>query len=235
MKIQSEEFINNFKKRMMKKILFCMLTVIAVGMMASCNGCSKSEKPQEEATAAAAGYDGVVQDFTAGVNSIAALHKQTMFSLCGGKKYEWRNLQVKFSDVITTENTDSLKVVDITDVFYYWDEGPWVQYITSNVKDGTLVPARIPDVWIEDGDMSEAEIGLSAEDALARLKEWNGVVPTSQNMVLRMPVGPRRCNAQWVIGNIGKVIFIDAVTGEIASRCPAFPIPNANGPLGEWP
>lgn len=54
-------------------------------------------------------------------------------------------------------------------------------------------------------------------------------------MILRLPIGPRRCNAQWVIGGIGEVIFIDAVTGEITDWCPAFPIPNVNGPLGEWP
>ena len=216
----------------MKRIFFYMLMVIAVSIMASCNGCSESK---EKATVFTADYDGVVQDFTVGVDHIVATHRQTMFSLAEGNKYEWRNLQVKFNRKITSETLDDLHVVDITDVFYYWDDGPWVQYITSNVKDGTLIPAKIPDIWIEDEDMSEAEIKLWPEDVIKRLKEWNGIVPPASTMILRRPVGPRRCNAQWVIGNIGEVIFIDAVTGEITDWCPAFPIPNVNGPLGEWP
>ena len=216
----------------MKRIFFYMLMVIAVSMMASCNGCSESK---EKATVFTADYDGVVQDFTAGVDHIVATHRQTMFSLAEGNKYEWRNLQVKFNRKITLETLDDLHVVDITDVFYYWDDGPWVQYITSNIKNGMLIPAKIPDIWIEDEDMSEAEIKLWPEDVIKRLKEWNGIVPPASTMILRRPVGPRRCNAQWVIGNIGEVIFIDAVTGEITDWCPAFPIPNVNGPLGEWP
>lgn len=213
------------------------MMLMGIILLGSCNGCQQpKEAPGEKGQVFnSSDYDGVITEFTAGTDHIVAMHRQAMFDLCGGKKYEWRNLQIKFNDVISTENVDDLKIVDVTSVFYYWDNGPWVQYITSNVQKGMLIPAKIPDVWIEDGDMSEAVIKLSAEDAMNRLKEWNGTVPTSRSMVLRLPIGPRRCNAQWVIGNIGMVIFIDAVTGEITDWCPAFPNPNANGPLGEWP
>ena len=221
-----------------------MLEAIVIGVLAgvisSCAGCGRGEpgSPAVDngtAVAAAHDYDGVVQDFTAGVEHISALHRQTMFSLAGGRKYEWRNLQILFNDSIKAETLDGLHVTDITSVFYYWDEGPWVQYITSSVKKGMLIPARIPDVWIEDDDLGEAEIRLWPDDVLARLKQWNGVIPPADVLILRMPVGPRRCNAQWVIGNMAQVIFIDAVTGDITDWCPAFPIPNVNGPLGEWP
>lgn len=219
----------------MRKLVFC-LTLAIVGLMATgCNSCKSENKQESEKVAVKADYDGVVQDFTAGVANIVSLHRQTMFTLVDGCEYEWRNLQVVFSDKITEESLDDLKVVDVTDVFYYWNEGPWVQYITSNVEKGTLIPDRIPDVWIEDGDMIESEIKLWPDDVIQKLKEWNGVVPPASTMILRLPIGPRRCNAQWVIGGIGEVIFIDAVTGEITDWCPAFPIPNVNGPLGEWP
>jgi len=228
----------------MKKFLFSMLTVVLLGMMvgamSSCNGCGKGEPgspavDNKETVTAASDYDGVVQDFTAGVANIVALHRQTMFKLVNGQKYEWRNLQVLFNDSIKAETLDDLHITDITSVFYYWNDGPWVQYITSNVKKGVLIPTRIPDVWIEDNDLSNAEIKLWPDDVLARLKQWNGVIPPANVLILRLPVGPRKCNAQWVIGNIFDVIFVDAVTGEITNWCPAFPIPNVAGPLGEWP
>ena len=60
-------------------------------------------------------------------------------------------------------------------------------------------------------------------------------------MSLRLPVGPVACNAQWVIGDVYDVIFVDAVTGEISDVNPAFKPDNKEGggdtgePLGEWP
>ena len=217
----------------MKKIFFGLMLAMVSIMATGCSGCQSENKQQPVLTA---DYDGVVQDFTAGTKHILALHRQTMFNLVKGHEYQWRNLQVQFNDFITAENLDDLHITDVTSVFFYWNEGPWVQYITSNVKKGTLIPNKIQDVWIEDCDMSECEIKLDVEDVLKRLKEWNGVIPEkSKGMVLRLPVGPRNCNAQWVIGGIGDPIFIDAVTGEITNWCPSFPIPNVNGPLGEWP
>ena len=228
----------------MRKFISFMLAVVLFGMvagMSSCNGCSKgSGEPSVEIPTVQADYDGVVLDFTAGVSNIQALHRQTMFAITGDH-YEWRNSKVLFNDSITLESIDDLKVVEVTDVFYYWNAGPNVQFIASNVKKGTIIPPVIHDVWIEDADLSYKEIKLSAEDVLNRLKEWNGLIPPAVSMSLRYPVGPCECNAQWVIGNAYDVIFIDAVTGDISNWCPAFnPNNKAKGgdfgkPLGEWP
>lgn len=221
----------------MKKLIFCLMLAV-VGLMATgCSSCqSENSKQGTEKALVQADYDGVAMDFNDGVDHIVALHRQSMFNLIGGKSYEWRNLQVLFNDTITAETIDDLHITDITDVFFYWnDEGPHVQYISSNVAKGTIIPHPIIDVWIEDDELDNCEIKLWPMDVLKRLKEWNGVIPKSTGMVLRMPVGPRDCNAQWVIGGIGDPVFIDAVTGDITEWCPAFPIPNVNGPLGEWP
>lgn len=224
----------------MKRIFVFSLLLAIVSIMATgCSSCQsenkKQEAPAKEQVIKSADYDGIVQDFTAGTKHILALHRQTMFNLVKGHEYQWRNLQVLFNDFIKTDNLDDLHITDITSVYFYWNEGPWVQYISTNVKKGTIIPNKIQDVWIEDCDMSNCEIKLGVEDVLKRLKEWNGVLPQAKGMVLRLPVGPRNCNAQWVIGGIGDPIFVDAVTGDITNWCPAFPIPNVNGPLGEWP
>ncbi len=206
----------------MKKLIFC-LTLMIIGLTATgCGSCQSENNKQGSGVMAQADYDGVAQDFTSGVANIVALHKQTMFSMIKGE-YEWRNLQVLFNETINAETLDDLHVIDITDVFYYWKDGPWIQFITSNVDKGMLISARIPDVWVEDCNMNDAEIRLWPEDVLNLLKEWNGIIPQSNGMILRMPLGPRDCNAQWVIGGISDVIFIDAVTGDITNWCPAFP------------
>jgi len=233
---------------MKKYFLFGFVLAIVSIVATGCSSCQSENKQQDDAPAQeqvsnfGADYDGVVQDFTAGVSHIQALHRQTMFTLIDGGYYEWRNSKVLFNDSITFENIDELKVLDVTDVFFYWsDKGPQVQYIATNVEKGTIIYPVIRDVWIEDASLNDKEIVLSAEDVLQRLKEWNGILPPAVCMSLRNPVGPCECNAQWVIGNEFDVIFIDAVTGEISNWCPAFnPNNKPKGgdfgkPLGEWP
>ena len=211
----------------MKKSLFLSLLLAIVSIMATgCSSCQSENKKQEIAYH---DYDGIVQDFTAGVSHIQALHRQTMYQLAQQAKpvkgYQWRNSRVIFNDTLTFDNIDDLHITDINDVFYYWDKdkGPQVQYINVNVKQGTQIPWPINDVWIEDDDLSDQPIKLSAEEAILKLKEWNGVLPKDCNfIILRLPVGPKDCNPQWTFGDIDDVLFIDAVTGEIRDSNPAF-------------
>lgn len=211
----------------MKKSLFLSLLLAIVSIMATgCSSCQSENKKQEIAYH---DYDGIVQDFTAGVSHIQALHRQTMYQLAQQGKpvngYQWRNSRVIFNDTLTFDNIDDLHITDINDVFYYWDKdkGPQVQYINVNVKRGTQIPWPINDAWIEDDDLSDQPIKLSAEEAILKLKEWNGVLPKDCNfIILRLPVGPKDCNPQWTFGDIDDVLFIDAVTGEIRDSNPAF-------------
>ena len=215
-----------------------MLAIVGI-MATGCNSCAKSENKQDApneqvATESGYDYDGVLPDLKKGVAHIQALHRQTMFSLYNGSQYAWYETRVLFNDSLTYETLTELNVVDVTDIFQVFN--PFrCQYISTNVAKGTIIPPAIPDVWIEDCDMSELQIKLNVEDVLERLQEYNGTIPPAIGMTLRCPLGPRKCNAQWVIGNIMEVIFVDAVTGDITNWCPAFPIPNVNGPLGEWP
>lgn len=220
---------------MKKSIILSLLLAIVSIMATGCTSCQSENTKQETVYH---DYDGVVQDFTAGVSHIQALHRQKMYNIIQFLKeqgheialnnYQWRNSLVILNDTVTAENIDDLHIVSIRDVFYYWSNkfGPQVQYITDHVVYGTQIPYPISDVWIEDRDMSNAPIKLSAEDALTRLKEWNGILPKDCNfIILRLPVGPKDCNPQWVFGDVGDVLFIDAVTGEIRTWNPAFSEP----------
>lgn len=220
---------------MKKSIILSLLLAIVSIMATGCTSCQSENTKQETVYH---DYDGVVQDFTAGVSHIQALHRQKMYNIIQFLKeqgheialnnYQWRNSLVILNDTVTAENIDDLHIVSIRDVFYYWSNkfGPQVQYITDHVVYGTQIPYPISDVWIEDKDMSDAPIKLSAEDALNRLKEWNGILPKDCNfLTLRLPVGPKDCNPQWVFGDVFDVLFIDAVTGEIRTWNPAFSEP----------
>lgn len=232
----------------------CLMLAIAGMMATGCSSCQSGNEKQDESEKATVyhDYDGVVQDFTAGVSHIQAMHRQTMFKLqkdvekrdgVSIEGYQWRNSQVQFNDTLKLENIDDVHITDINDVFYYWHpvKGPQVQFINTNVKNGTQIPVPVQDVWIEDEDMSTSEIKLSAEDVLQRLKEVNCPIPPAKSMILRKPLGPCECNAQWVVGGIRDVLFIDAVTGDVSNWNPAFnPNNKAKGgdfgkPLGEWP
>jgi len=220
---------------MKKSIILSLLLAIVSIMATGCTSCQSENTKQETVYH---DYDGVVQDFTAGVSHIQALHRQKMYNIIQFLKeqgheialnnYQWRNSLVILNDTVTAENIDDLHIVSIRDVFYYWSNkfGPQVQYITDHVVYGTQIPYPISDVWIEDRDMSNAPIKLSAEEALTRLKEWNGILPKDCNfIILRLPVGPKDCNPQWTFGDVGDVLFIDAVTGEIRTWNPAFSEP----------
>lgn len=52
--------------------------------------------------------------------------------------------------------------------------------------------------------------------------DYNGVLPKSNFITLRRPVGPTECNPRWTFGDEYDVLFIDAVTGEITDNNPAF-------------
>jgi hypothetical protein len=230
------------KKDFFGKVMGVLLLAV-MALVCSCNGCAKTEKQDIQPVSLFHDYDGVVQDFTVGVAQIQALHRQTMFMTLGVEEYEWRNSKIVFNDSIKADNIDDLHVTDINDVFYYWDEqkGPQVQFINSNVKNGTQIPWPINDVWIEDDNLSGAPIKLTAEQVLMRLKEVNCPIPPAKSMSLRLPIGPCECNPQYVVGDVYDVLFIDAVTGEVSNWNPAFnPKKGVKGgdfgkPLGEWP
>lgn len=226
----------------MKKNLLSVLVAIAVsmlaGMMTSCLSCTGDfQNPgviTEETPKYQTDYDGVLPGVSSSAENIIALQRQTMFSILGGGDYVWYETKFSFGDTLTVGTLDDVDLLEITSVFQIFN--PNLCYtITTSVVKGTLIPAPTPGTWIEDFDLSTAEIALDIEDVLARLKEVNAVIPPATFIVLRKPVGPMPCNAQYVMGNPMQTLWVDAVTGDVTDWCPAFPRAAVDMPLGEWP
>ncbi len=223
---------------MRKSIFMCLLLAMFSIMVTGCSSCqsenSKQEAPKEKVSIFGSDYDGVLPDLSKGAEHIIALQRQQMYNAVEDGEYVWYETKFTYNDSLKIETLDDIKLVEITSTFQTFAPNlSWT--ITDNVVKGHLFPHPTPGLWIEDFDLSKAELKLSVSDVIQRLKEWNGIMPPATFIILRKPVGPQLCNAQYVIGNPYQVIFIDAITGDVTDWNPAFPRVNTGTPLGEWP
>lgn len=77
--------------------------------------------------------------------------------------------------------------------------------------------------WTEDIVLNPEEINYSYDEAYKRLMQADIIKPHSKFCVLRKPLGPYPCNAQYIFGNANStLIFVDALTGDVSSENPAF-------------
>lgn len=204
---------------MKKYVFFCLLSAI-VGMMVT--GCSSCQSENKKQNTYLADDDSVAPDMSANAEYIIALHRQTMNAINDGNRYYWYETKFTFADTLRVETLADAVLTEITSTFQTY--GPELVYsITTNPVKGTLIPVPTPGLWIEDCDLSREEIKLSLLDVLARLTEVNITLPPGKAIYLREPVGPLDCNAQYVIGNPFETVWVDAVTGDVSTSCPAFP------------
>ena len=214
----------------MKRYLFiCMLIAIAFGMVAgivSCTRCGKGEPGEpnviQDTLLVESDYDGVLPEGKLVFEHVVSTHRQQMFNLLGNGNYTWyESHAVLMRDINEAEDCT---IKDITSVFSVFSEegGSYVQYITTNWERGTWIPEPIPGLWIEDNSLNDDAIKITLEAAFQKLMESNCTKPHDKNVTLRNPVGPKKCNAQYVFGNILETVFVDAVTGEVRTSNPAF-------------
>lgn len=218
-------------------IIGLLLAIVSI-MTTGCSSCQsenkKQDAPKEQVSIFGSDYDGVLPDLSQSAEHIIALQRQEMYNAVEGGYYVWYETKFSYSDSLKIETLDDVRLVEITSTFQTFS--PNLSYtVTDNVAKGHLFPHPTPGLWIEDFDLNNVQVKLTVNDVIERLKQWNGILPPGTFIILRKPVGPQPCNAQYVIGNPFQVIFIDAVTGDVTDWNPAFPRVNVGGPLGEWP
>ena len=207
----------------MKKFLL-VLGLIACVAMVSCN---KSKQEAESKSAKA--------DITATVEDMVGMDKQQMFTDYG-KDYRWFETCIVLKDYLDVDSCDGT-ITGVSNVFQVVDEkdnGADVHVVMfTHVGDSTQVDVKAG-FWVEDHPMNDEQIKITFKQAYDKLMQANCPKPHSRNCVLRKEVGPVACNPQYIFGNVEAQVYVDAITGDVKTKNPAFP-ENLQMPLGEWP
>lgn len=191
----------------MKKVLFLLIGVIAFTMI-SCNSCKKTEE---------------VVTTNLNVENVTSTDKEYMFANYGGD-YRWFESCILLKDYLDEENDGT--IAGISNVFQVVRESDKSAdvfvVLAAHTPEATTYEVK-QGFWVEDCDMANEEIKVSFKDAYDKVMAVNYPKPHSKNCVLRKPIGPIGCNPQYIFGNQTAQLYVDAVTGEVSDKNPAFP------------
>lgn len=213
----------------MKKFLVILASLLLMIGVSACVSCSSNSD------SAVLGTDVEVVD-SLFVEHTVALDRQSMFAKGIDNDYRWFETNIRLVNFLDEEYAGIDEVVNVFQTVESRDEHSFdtVVYKFKHTVDG-VVEGSTQGFWIEDLPLNEEQITVTFVQALERVNEVNLPKPHSRYAVLRKPLGPKDCNAQWVFGNLHSQIWVDAVTGVIATSNPAFDGLNLGTPLGEWP
>ena len=220
----------------MKKLFYVFSVLcMSVLMFSSCNGCqSKTEEPVLKDSAVVDSAKTVAIN----VEHAIATDRQAMY-LKFGKDYRWYETDILLPEFLNSENvtSDPVMVVNIFQGIVERGTGfdTWV-FKFQHLADGTVLTDSIQGFWIENQALNDEVIKLKYVEAFDKIMQTNAPKPQSKHVTLRNPVGPVAINTQWIFGNIHEQLWVDAVTGNVATSNPAFPKEKGfKMPLGEWP
>lgn len=92
----------------------------------------------------------------------------------------------------------------------------------QHLADRTVLTESIQSFWIENQALNDEIIKLKYVEAFDKIMQTNTSKPQSKHVILRNPVGPVAINTQWIFGNIHEQLWVDTVTGNVATSNPAF-------------
>lgn len=219
----------------MKKLALMMMTlVMSLVMFTSCDSCSK---PQPTAGLGDnKDASGVIVKLD--VDHLISTDRQAMY-MKFKDNYRWYETCIRLNDFLDSEDvkSDPAIVVNVFQSIIESGNGSdtWV-FKFQHLNDGTNSVDSIHAFWIEDCPLNEEALKFNYQKAFDRIMQVNSPKPHSKNAILRKPVGPADCNAQWVFGNLKEQLWLDATTGDVKNSNPAFPEEKGfKMPLGEWP
>ena len=204
----------------MVSMLFCLALC-----MSSCSSCNKKDKDVKA--------DSVVAELV--VENTLSTDREYMFTNYG-KDYRWYETCVLLNEYLDEECTGSM--VGVSSVFQVVTEKgksfDTKVILMAHVKDSTTVEVK-DGFWVEDYPMNDDAVTVKFKDAFEKVMAANYPKPHSKHVVLRKQIGPKACNPQWIFGNQHAQLYVDAVTGEVTDKNPAFGDIQLETPLGEWP
>lgn len=170
------------------------------------------------------------------VENVISTDRQAMY-LQYAKDYNFFESCITLKDYIDEEACDGT-VESVANVFQFVvvkEKSADVNVVLIAHAGGKDVTEVKHGFWTEDLPLEETAVKLTFKEAFDRMMKANIVKPHSRQCVLRRPLGPKVCNAQYVFGNRKAQVWVDVVTGDVASTNPAFGGVALGTPLGEWP
>lgn len=190
----------------MKKFLFFLMAfAVLLGAFTSCESCDREKQKKD-----------VVETL---VNIDIDYMNQNYDS------FVWYESSIVLDKYLDEESCDG-SVESVTNIFQvgYGDSTistKKVVMITHN--DELILIKEVEGFWCEDVVMDTNDIEYTFNRAYERYMQSNCVKPHSRYCVLRKPLGPCICNAQYIFGSSNGILtFLDAVTGECSPTSPAF-------------
>lgn len=208
---------------MRKFLVFLMGVMLMIGVSA-CT-CSRQKKDVDPAVAELV------------VENVVSLDRQAM-NLAHGGDYRWFETGVQLKNWLDEENDGSIDmVVNVFQVVEEYDSTSFDTFVYKyqHFSDGTVNEEGIHGFWVEDYPLNEEAIVVTFKEAFEKVQEANLPKPHTRQVVLRKQVGSKEANPQWIFGNLREQIYVDAVTGAVSDKNPAFDGLNLGTPLGEWP
>lgn len=203
---------------MKKGILFVLCAIML--LFASCNGCKKVPEAAKVAEL--------------NVEQVTNTDKQYMFTNYG-TDYRWYESCIVLKDFMDEECDGT--VTGISNVFQVVEEkekgADTFVILAAHTADSTAYEVK-HGFWVEDFPLNDEAIKITFSQAFEKINEVNLPKPHSRQVVLRKQIGPVACNPQYIFGNTKAQIYVDAVTGDVTDKNPAFP-EGFKMPLGEWP
>lgn len=170
------------------------------------------------------------------VENLISMDRQAMFAQYA-KEYNFFESCITLKDFIDDEACDGT-VESVANVFQFVvvkEKSADVNVVLIAHAGDKHVTEVKHGFWTEDLPLEETAIELTFKQAFDRMMKANIVKPHSRQCVLRRPLGPKVCNAQYVFGNRKQQVWVDAKTGDVVATNPAFGGMALGNPLGEWP
>lgn len=156
------------------------------------------------------------------VENIISADKQYMFVNYGGD-YKWFETNVLLKGYLDEDGSGDID--GVSNVFQVsqveQDSGDSYVILMAHTPTADSIDVK-HGFWIEDCPMNDDAINITYRQAFDAIMRANYPKPHSRQCSLRKPLGPKDCNAQWVFGNTRAQLWVDAVTGSVATSNPAF-------------
>jgi hypothetical protein len=196
-----------------EKLLIFFGAIFCFGLIGhciiSCNSCKK-EKKQEA----------VVEKAEIVLERVNSIDKEYMFANYGD--YKWFESCIVLNSYLDEENDGTITGVSNVFQVIARDFDTKVVLI-AHTADTTAIEAKEHAFWVEDQPLNYEDIKVTFKEAYEKINQVNFPKPHSKQVVLRKQLGPKACNPQYIFGNQKAQLYVDAVTGEVTDKNPAFP------------